>query len=141
MNMMPPNFLTKRKEPAMDASPIHPKTAQILDDIQRTAQRCQELESENRELLQRLDALHRERDFLRLELSTAERKRDMFHRHSVALFTRLADMIASLDGYRATLSKALEEARQEAKAITPTDEAAERAIATALDEHRTAEGQ
>lgn len=117
---------------------VSPETAKILDNITQTAKRCRELEAENDRLSALNADLARERDFFRRELDTAEKKRDMYHRHAVALFTRLSDMITTLDGYRSMLVNALSEARIESKAateepaLTPEDEKRVAALAQTL---------
>jgi chromosome segregation ATPase len=113
MNLAP-SFL-KRKEPQMEGNQlVSPQTAKILDDIARTAQRASELEAECEKLKALNSELARERDFYRREFEGAERRRDMYQRHSVALFTRLTDEVDALEDHRNRLIKALSEARLEA---------------------------
>lgn len=88
-------------------STIDPKTTAILDDIVRTNRERDELRADNDRLRASCDEMEREVSFLREQLSIAERKRDMFQRHAVALFTRLHDIVV-------VVNTALSDARLEA---------------------------
>jgi chromosome segregation ATPase len=106
--------LTRKKELAVMNETLDPKTAEMLDNIVKTQRRLEEVEYECHSLSAALDKAERENEFLRASLSACERKRDMFQRHAVALFTRLVDIIPVIRSHADIIEKALAEAKEEA---------------------------
>jgi hypothetical protein len=72
------------------------------------------VEYENTSLTNALDKAEREVEFLRTSLAACERKRDMFQRHAVGLYTRLVDLIPAIRLHADTIENALGEAKVEA---------------------------
>jgi hypothetical protein len=106
-----------KQEPVMSESTEHtvdPQTAQVLDNIVLSQRRLKEVEADNARLNASLDQSEREVEFLRESLQSCERKRDMFQRHAVALYTRLVDLIPAIRLHADTIENALKDAKIEA---------------------------
>ena len=102
----------------MDTTTVDPKTAEMLDNIVKTQRRLEEVERDNFNLSHMVDKSERENEFLRASLSACERKRDMFQRHAVALFTRLVDIIPAIRSHADVIEAALKDAKVEAMQVS-----------------------
>lgn len=120
MNIAAPAFLRK-VEPKMTTPvrqdvPINDRTAQIMDDIVRTAQERDELQAECNRLRAIGSEDKRQIAFLERKLAEVEAKRDYYQVHSVALHTRLCDIASDMEHLVKRIDKALAESQVDAAA-------------------------
>ena len=109
---------------------MSPRTVEMLDNIVKMQERLEELEQDNSVLRSQYNNDQREINFLKKQLAICESKRDMFQRHSVALYTRIADLLPTMHGFVGTISRALKDARDEA--LTPPQTKPEQELDGAL---------
>lgn len=111
------SMFSKKHDDPPESNPLSgasPDTVAFFERSRRIEQERNELETTCSRLKTDLAEAHRQIDFQAEQLRIAERKRDMFQRHAVALYTRMVDLIPDIRILADKAEAFLQEARTEA---------------------------
>lgn len=127
------------RTPKLDTSKLplretDPDYVEAVARLTKAGRRMDELVAANDRLSADLAEAHREIAFLRKQLTSCERGKNMHMRHSVALHTRMNDALPAMRSLVEYWERALEDARVEAATIVDAPGAAAPHVAVNLDE-------